>query len=117
MAPLPLLAAIAALMPVFGVPDSTFELSVTRGEVVQAIALVCEPAGGDHPKAEQACAALSTVDGEISRLTEDNVACTMEYDPVTVTATGLWHGEIRGFTAQYSNPCVMRAATGPVFDF
>lgn len=117
MAPIPLLAAFAALIPSVAVPDSSFVLTKVHGDTVAVMNLRCEPAGGNHPRAALACDVLSPVRGEVGDLTEAAIACTLEYDPVTVTATGRWRGESRGFTQRYPNRCAMTAATGPVFDF
>ncbi|MFD1148879.1 SSI family serine proteinase inhibitor [Saccharothrix hoggarensis] len=116
MAPLPLLAAMAALAPTFAAPESSFVLTVLRGDSLRVTDLTCEPAGGLHPRAEQACLALSDVDGEIGGLSTGQGFCTLEHDPVVVRASGTWRGETRSFEAVYPNPCVMRAETGPVFD-
>lgn len=116
MAALPLVAAMAALIPAFSAPESSFVLSVLRGESLQIVNLTCEPAGGLHPRADQACLALSGVDGQIGGLSQGEAMCTLEYDPVRVRASGTWRGQTRAFEAQYPNPCVMHARTGPVFD-
>ncbi|RKT57403.1 SSI family serine proteinase inhibitor [Saccharothrix australiensis] len=117
MATLPLLAALAAFLPAVGAPDSSFLLTAQHRESTRTITLTCGPAGGTHPRAEQACEALGGVDGEIAGMAQQSVVCTLEYDPVTVEATGLWHGRERRFTATFPNRCAMRAETGPVFDF
>ena len=116
MAPLPLLAAMTAFIPVFSAPESSFVLSVRHGETFQLANLTCEPAGGLHPRADQACLALSDVDGRIDGLSSGQAMCTLEYDPVRVKASGRWRGETRVFEAEFPNPCVMRAETGPVFE-
>ncbi|NUT46094.1 MAG: hypothetical protein HOV94_02070 [Saccharothrix sp.] len=117
MAPLPLIAAFAALIPAVAVPESSFVLSVQRGASYQFSNLTCEPAGGLHPRAEQACLTLSDVDGQLDGLTTAEGFCTLEYAPVRVKASGTWRGESREFEAEFPNACVMRAQTGPVFDF
>lgn len=117
MAPLPLLAAIAALIPAFSPAESSFVLSVQRGDTLQLSNLTCGPTGGLHPRAEEACLALSDVDGQVSGLSTGQALCTLEHDPVLVTASGTWRGETRTFQAEFPNQCVMRAETGPVFDF
>ncbi|MEU4444213.1 SSI family serine proteinase inhibitor [Actinosynnema sp. NPDC050801] len=117
MAPLPLLAAIATLIPAFSAPESSFVLSVQRGESLQLSNLTCEPTGGLHPRADEACLALSGVDGQIDGMSTGPALCTLEYDPVRVKATGTWRGETRTFEAEFANSCAMRAQTGPVFDF
>lgn len=116
MAPLPLLAAMAAFIPAFSMPESSFTLSVLRGESLQVVNLTCEPVGGLHPRADEACFALSGVDGQIGGLAAGPATCTMEFDPVRVRANGTWRGENRRFDAEFPNPCVLRAETGPVFD-
>ncbi|MFI9012134.1 SSI family serine proteinase inhibitor [Actinosynnema sp. NPDC053489] len=116
MAPLPMFAAIAGLIPAFAAPESSFVLGVQYGDTVQLTNLTCEPVGGLHPRAEQACRALSDVDGNIEGLSTGEAMCTLEYDPVRVRASGTWRGETRSFEAEFPNPCVMRAETGPVFD-
>lgn len=45
------------------------------------------------------------------------VFCSRVYDPVRATATGVWNGRYVRFEQTYSNPCMMRRATGPVFWF
>ncbi|WP_447004184.1 SSI family serine proteinase inhibitor [Saccharothrix isguenensis] len=117
MAPLPLLAALAALVPAVSAPESILMLSTSRGMTMRATTLMCEPAGGMHAHAEDACRALSDVDGQFTGLATGHAFCTLEYDPVTVRASGTWRGETRVFEARFPNPCVMRAETGPVFDF
>ncbi|QFZ23118.1 SSI family serine proteinase inhibitor [Saccharothrix syringae] len=117
MAPLPLLAAIAALVPGFVVPESSFVLSTTRAGALQIVNLTCEPAGGLHPRADETCLALSGADGQVGDLPPGEAVCTLEYAPVRVKASGRWRGERRTFEAEFPNACVMRAQTGPVFDF
>lgn len=117
MAPLPLIAAIAALVPTFTAPESSFLLSVERAQSHQFTHLTCEPAGGLHPRAEEVCLALSGVDGRLEALSTGEAMCTLEYAPVRVRASGTWRGETRAFEAEFPNWCVMVAETGPVFDF
>ncbi|MGM1062916.1 SSI family serine proteinase inhibitor [Saccharothrix sp. Mg75] len=118
MAPLPFIAAMAALAPFVHAPESSFVLNVQRGESLRIVNLTCEPSGGLHPRADRACDALSLVDGQVAQLSPGGDAiCTLEYNPVRVKATGTWRGEERWFEAEFPNPCVMHAETGPVFDF
>ncbi|MEU4739557.1 SSI family serine proteinase inhibitor [Actinosynnema sp. NPDC023658] len=116
MPALPLIAALAAMIPPFVSPESSYVLSVQRGEAFQIAPLTCEPTGGLHPRAEQACLALSDVDGEIAGLATGEALCTLEYAPIRVKASGRWRGETREFEAEFPNQCVMLAETGPVFD-
>ncbi len=80
-----------------------------------AAVLTCDPAGGSHPAAEQACAALANANGKLDTLKNDDMRCTMEYAPVTATATGDWRGETVRFQKEYSNSCQLQAETGQIF--
>lgn len=113
---LPLAAVLAALIPVVTVPQSSFVLSV-QTDSTRVARLHCDPASGNHPHAAKACDALSRVDGRIEDLADETAMCTLEYDPVRVTATGRWRGLPRTFSSEFSNSCLLRANTGPVFTF
>jgi hypothetical protein len=101
-------------------PTALF-LTVERGEsggpVGRAALLICDPVGGSHPAAEQACGELATVAGDIAALSEDSGPCIMIYDPVTVTAEGWWQGQVKSFRTTYPNSCVLYRQTRAVFDF
>ncbi|MBC6449973.1 SSI family serine proteinase inhibitor [Actinokineospora xionganensis] len=78
--------------------------------------LQCGPAGGKHRKPAAACRELSLVDGDFDKLNVDpDRACTLQYDPVHVTATGHWKGKKVDFATSYGNPCQFAVTTGPVF--
>jgi len=96
-------------------------LSLARGEkplpaAAHALLLCDRPFGGTHPEAVRACELLANVLGDPGKLKpRPGVACTLEYDPVTVTATGIWNGRFIRFEHIYGNLCSMRAVTGPLF--
>jgi hypothetical protein len=96
-------------------------LTVAAGEdgapVSRVAVLTCEPAGGSHPAAGQACGELASAAGDIAALSEDPGPCTMIYNPVTVTARGWWRGHVTSFHATYANPCVLRRQTRAIFEF
>lgn len=97
-------------------------LSFAYGEkpvpVARHALLACDPPRGTHPDAAGACAALIPVRGNPAALTPlPDVVCTMQYDPVTVTAAGTWDGRFIRFERTYGNACSLYAATGPVFAF
>lgn len=84
----------------------------------RAVTLRCAPPGGTHPRIRASCRVLATVGGDPGRLNlSPRTICTRVYNPVTVTAVGLWSGHRIRFQRTYGNPCVLRAATGPVYDF
>jgi hypothetical protein len=112
----PLVPATASAAPL---PASGLVLS-TRPEMgtLSTTQLTCEPAGGLHKNAKEACAALTPVDGDFTKLEPaGDTACTMELNTTKATLKGKWRGKKVVFEQVYSNPCVMRVHTGKVFDY
>ncbi|MBE9375803.1 hypothetical protein IQ251_15235 [Saccharopolyspora sp. HNM0983] len=109
-------AAPAAADPV---PASTVQLTIQGENLLEAsvTTLNCEPSGGTHPAADTACDALITADGDFAALPVEPRACTLQYDPVTVHASGTWHGEPIHFQQDYPNRCAAASESGGVFDF
>ncbi|ATE57130.1 MULTISPECIES: subtilase-type protease inhibitor [Actinosynnema] len=136
MTPIPLLVAAAALAPVLALPAQAAAtpdsgpgilplyqptvLVLTKvdsgGEHEQAL-LRCDPPSGTHQRAWQACLALAEVNGHVGRMRDSNQVCTMEYNPIKVSVLGVWRGQTRSFSGEYSNPCVMGSVTKSVFSF
>ncbi|MEE1939934.1 subtilase-type protease inhibitor [Streptomyces sp. TRM 70361] len=86
----------------------------------RAAVLNCSPnADGSHPAPGRACAELRAVEGDFETLVEPdpNRVCPMIWDPVVVTAQGIWDGREVSFTHTFANACVMEGATGAVFSF
>lgn len=85
----------------------------------RTVTLQCDPAGGTHPKAAEACADVAKAGGQLAQMPAGAQprACFMIYAPVTVTARGDWQGQAVRFTEKFPNTCVMRDKTGSVFDF
>jgi len=102
-------------------PKSRLVLTLARGErpvpASRHATLTCGPVGGSHRDARKACAAIRAVNGELDLLVPAQTMCTMQYDPVTVTAAGQWRGAAVHYTHTFSNACVLVADTGPVFAF
>ncbi|WP_419996079.1 SSI family serine proteinase inhibitor [Streptomyces boninensis] len=87
--------------------------SVADPDKTQLAYLTCDPAGGNHPGAEAACAAIGEVDGDFGDLEETQGMCTMEYAPVTVRAYGHWDDDIVHWSSEeYPNACAADLATG-----
>lgn len=112
----PLLPATASAAPlhasglVLSVRPEMGTLSTTR--------LNCEPAGGSHKNAKEACDGLAPVEGDFTKMEPAlGVACTMELNTTKATLKGKWRGKKIVFEQMFSNPCVMRVHTGKVFDF
>ncbi len=87
--------------------------SAATATVVRASTLSCAPtAQGTHPDPKAACAALNSTDGAFDRLLaapNPDRACPMHYDPITVTADGVWQGSRVAWKHTFSNACAMSA--------
>lgn len=98
-----------------------FKLSITSkgtGRVLARASLTCGPAGGSHPDPKAACEQLSKADGRIEAIPPEDGACTKEFNPVILRASGTWNGDDRRFEGEFPNRCVgIRATGGVVFDF
>ena len=102
-APLPASGLVLSVQPEMGTHSTT--------------QLHCEPAGGLHRNAQEACDQLMPVEGDFRRLPDSGALCTMELNPTKATLRGNWRKKKIDFQQVYSNPCVVRASTGKVFDF
>lgn len=98
---------------------SAMVFSITQGDdaatgtVLRATTLSCAyTAEGTHPAPRAACDALNATGGELNRLLaapNPDRACPMHYDPVTVTADGVWRGSRVAWKHTFSNACEMSA--------
>ncbi|QRN81776.1 MAG: subtilisin inhibitor-like 2 domain protein [Nocardiopsis sp. BM-2018] len=78
----------------------------------RATTLACDPAGGGHARAQEACDLIAE-HGDIASVTSvGDGFCTMEYRPVTVRVSGA-----EEYEETFGNQCVMNSAKGAVFDF
>ncbi|MFJ5711566.1 subtilase-type protease inhibitor [Streptomyces sp. NPDC093105] len=92
---------------------SALVLAIAQGDeqaaVLRASTLSCAPtAQGTHPDPEAACAALAATSGSLDRLLTapaPDRLCPLHYDPVTVTADGVWEGERIAWRHTFSNTC------------
>lgn len=84
----------------------------------RSVTLVCEPAPhGSHPLAQPACTALAAAGGDFDALPGQPTVCQGPYEPIVVTARGEFRGQPVDWRKKFANPCILRAATGPVFAF
>ncbi|MFI2371301.1 subtilase-type protease inhibitor [Streptomyces sp. NPDC018833] len=85
---------------------------------IRGVLLRCSPEpSGPHPDAAGACAALDEARGDLDGLRGEPHPCTKQYDPVTVSATGVWRGRPTAWHKTFPNACELAAATGAVFRF
>lgn len=76
--------------------------------------LLCDPPQG-HTQATQACAELTTANGDIDRIPQRNSMCPEIYAPIRATAQGEWNGTPVTYERTFANGCVLAARTGAVF--
>ncbi|MFE6691780.1 SSI family serine proteinase inhibitor [Streptomyces sp. NPDC057743] len=103
------------------VPDLSDGLFLTvsgAGDTwVHGVRLTCPDTRGAHPHGAAACDELAGAHGDLNALRGEPHGCTREYDPVTVAASGTWHGTPVDWRREFGNACTMDAATGSVFRF
>ncbi|MFI1168773.1 protease inhibitor [Streptomyces sp. NPDC020801] len=85
----------------------------------RAVTLGCAPtSSGTHPAAPEACAELRAANGDFDALTaQPYVMCTKIWNPVVVTAQGVWQGKRVSFERTFANECVKNASATSVFSF
>jgi hypothetical protein len=105
---------------------SALVLGVAAGQdagsatVLRAVTLVCAPApGGTHPNPAAACAELRANAARLDRVAapRSGIACTKEWNPMTVTADGVWEGRRLNYSYTFGNPCGFRNSSGALFGF
>ncbi|MFD3487300.1 subtilase-type protease inhibitor [Streptomyces sp. NPDC058665] len=90
------------------------------GTVRRAVTLSCAPTpSGSHPDAVAACSELKKNGAKFDAITNSGTSrvCTKEWEPVTVTADGVWEGRRVDYTHTFSNSCAMNGGRGAVFTF
>jgi hypothetical protein len=99
-------------------PASTLQLtSHDTANRISSVVLTCDPTGGTHPQRDKACAVLSSVGGDFSRITARHQACTLIYAPVDVTVVGTWQGKPVSYRTSYPNRCAANRDSDDVFAF
>ncbi|WP_433377422.1 SSI family serine proteinase inhibitor [Actinoplanes sp. CA-142083] len=83
----------------------------------KSVTLECDPPGGSHPKAAQACAVLAAAGGNPFTIKPAHSACFLIYAPVTAKVGGRWRGWQVDWTFTYGNSCEMKRALGVIVAF
>lgn len=85
----------------------------------RAATLNCAPtASGTHPAAIKACAELRAYGGDFDALSDrDGAMCTKQFNPVVVTAVGVWQGKRVSYEHTFANECVKNSSGMSVFTF
>jgi hypothetical protein len=82
------------------------------------VTVTCDPWGGEHPYTKEVCTQIDTAQGRIDRIPPmAGKACTTEYNPVTVSVTGFWHGTRVSYESKETNPGCAAISRGHVFFF
>ncbi|MQY20592.1 subtilase-type protease inhibitor [Nocardia macrotermitis] len=94
-------------------------ISQQHAPIQRTVLLVCAPVvAGNHPQASAACDELEAAGGDFENLRGRLMFyCPMIYDPVTLTADGIWHGRQVSFRQTYGNSCQAAARSISVFEF
>lgn len=89
--------------------------------VQRAAVLNCAPKpSGSHPASARACAELASVDGRFQQLVTaeaPGAMCTRIWDPVVVTADGVWKGQRTSWQHTFANSCTLEKSGRSVFAF
>ncbi|GGS01336.1 subtilase-type protease inhibitor [Streptomyces aureoverticillatus] len=107
--------APSELVLTIGYGDNAADASIQR-----AVTLGCSSTGvGSHPDAPGACDQLRAVGGKFDKVTKapSNRACTKEWNPIVVTAQGVWEGRRVNYEHTFANPCALTVGQGQVFNF
>jgi len=103
-----------------GEPEGAYVLMIIPGDTAstRSHTLLCGPDGGTHAAPTSACDQLRDAEGRLGSIPADAGPCTKVYDPVRVSAHGIWRGHSRHFTKVYGNQCeAVRATGGSLFSF
>jgi subtilisin inhibitor-like len=75
-------------------------VAAARGATPHRWTLSCDPAGGTHPDAQAACAALASAKHPFAPVAAGIMCPMIASGPQTATITGTWHGQ--KVSARYS---------------
>jgi hypothetical protein len=78
--------------------------------------LTCDPAGGTHPKAAQACDEIAAAGGDIAAVPPNrNMGCLPVWEPVTIAVRGIWRGAALDYAATQGAVSCAMISHGAVF--
>jgi hypothetical protein len=111
----------AAATPAAAGPGGTLGIMITplpggMPSTPRFATLSCDPAGGTHPRAAQACEQLAAAGGDIAAVPPyPGMGCLPVWEPVTVTARGTWRGKAVDYTAQQPAVSCAQISHGVIF--
>ncbi|XRQ09506.1 SSI family serine proteinase inhibitor [Actinomadura welshii] len=71
----------------------TIEVKPSAEAPAKSWTLTCEPPGGDHPKAAEACAALAKTEDPFKPVPEDQMCTKIYGGPAVAAVKGTWNGK------------------------
>ena len=83
----------------------------------RVVTLTCDPVGGTHPRAAEACEQLAAANGDIKAVPYVPRPCPPIWEPVTVTARGVWHGQVIDYTVREGGVACANVSHGVIFWF
>ncbi|MEU4617422.1 SSI family serine proteinase inhibitor [Streptomyces umbrinus] len=114
-------AALAAAVPSGAqAAGAASELTLKRtvGGVSSSASLSCDPAGGTHGHAQEACELLARVNGDFKALAPSaGVLCPSAGESVRVSVSGQWRGQRVFQEETFANDCEVVRRTGVLFAF
>jgi hypothetical protein len=86
------------------------------GKTISAT-LTCDPIGGTHSHAAQACKDIAAAKGDIAAIPpQPMMGCLAVWQPVSITVRGTWSDKTIDFSGTDSNASCARISHGYVFD-
>ena len=83
----------------------------------RVVTLTCDPVGGTHPRAAEACEQLAAANGDIKAVPYIPRPCPPVWEPVTVTARGTWRGQVIDYTVREGGVACANVSHGVIFWF
>jgi hypothetical protein len=78
--------------------------------------LICEPNGGTHPRADEACKDIAEAKGDIAAVPPyPRVGCLPVWQPVTITVRGTWGDKVIDYSAQQGSVSCASISHGSIF--
>ncbi|MQY05218.1 SSI family serine proteinase inhibitor [Actinomadura macrotermitis] len=107
----------AAVQPTQAADRLIVQVKASPQAPAQKWTLTCDPAGGDHPKKDAACAALAKSADPFKAPPKDRICTKIYGGPETATVTGTWKGRPVDASFGRADGCQLHRWTGlaPLF--
>ncbi|MFD0683826.1 SSI family serine proteinase inhibitor [Actinomadura fibrosa] len=108
----------ASVSPSSAPADSlTVQVKASAEAPAKTWTLNCAPPGGDHPKAADACAALTKAKEPFKPVPQDQICTKIYGGPEVATVKGTWEGKPVNTTFTRADGCQLHrwSSVGPLF--